>query len=59
MEDQPPLAVHSDGVEPRQIAFQFLKVIARWHSEIGIGGRIVQDLKFPKQSIGKIGRNLF
>jgi hypothetical protein len=59
MEDQSPVAVHSYGVEPRQSAFQFLKVIARWHPQIGIGGCIVQHLKFPEQSIGKIGRNLF
>src|SRR5215470_1564515 len=49
-EDQPPLPVDPDRVEPRQIAPQLFEVIAGRHAQVLIGRRIVDHLELAKEA---------
>jgi hypothetical protein len=57
-EDQPPLTVDADGVEPNQITAQLLEVIARRNSQVMIGGRVVDHLELAEEPAFEIGRDL-
>src|SRR5437660_4263265 len=56
MEDQPPLAVDADRVEPRQIAAQLLEVIAGRHPQVLIGRRVVDHLELAEEPAFEVGR---
>jgi|SRR5689334_5031136 hypothetical protein len=54
---KPPLLVDPNGMKSREIATQFLKMIAWRHPQILIGRGIVEHLKPAKQPAFQIGRD--
>src|SRR5262245_10043675 len=57
-EDQPPLAVDADRMEPDQIAAQLFKVIAGRHPKVQIGRRVVDHLELAEEPAFEIGRDV-
>jgi hypothetical protein len=57
-EYQPPLLVHPDRTIALKFAFQFLEMIARWHSQVSIIARIRNQLKLAEKSVFQIRRNV-
>jgi hypothetical protein len=53
-EHETPALIDPDRTPSRQVAGQFLEMIARRGAQVRIRGRIVDDLKFPKEA----GRNV-
>jgi hypothetical protein len=58
LKDQPPLPVHSDRVELRQVAAQLLEMIAGRNSQVLIGRRVVDHLKLAEEAALEIGRDI-
>jgi hypothetical protein len=48
-EDQPPLPIDANRMQPRQVAAQLFEMIARRHTQILVGRRIVDHLELPKE----------
>src|SRR5258708_2929278 len=57
-EDQPPLAVDADRVEPCQIAAQLLEVIAGRRPQVLISRRVVNHLELAEEPAFEVGRNV-
>src|SRR4051794_15288926 len=57
-EDQPPLLVDADRMEPRQIAAQLLEMIARWDAQVLVGRGVVDHLELAEKTALEIARNV-
>jgi len=57
-EDQPPLAVDADRVEPCQVAAQLPEVIAGRHPQVLIGRRVVDHLQLAEEPAFEVGRDV-
>src|SRR3981081_3407685 len=56
-ERPPPLPVDADRIKAREIAAQFLEMIAGRHAQVLVGRRVVDHLELPKETAFEIGRN--
>jgi len=56
-ERPPPLPVDADRIKAREIAAQFLEMIAGRHAQVLVGRRVVDHLDFAEQAIFQIGRD--
>jgi hypothetical protein len=57
-EDQPPLLVHPDGMQPREVAMQLLEMVAGRCPQVGISRRIVDHLELSEYPSFEIGRDV-
>jgi hypothetical protein len=56
--DESPLPVDPDGMQPSQIATQFLEMVAGRHPQIMLSHGIVNHLELPEHSVFQIGWNI-